>query len=251
MSYKLVVLLVLGSIMLGGCGAKQGRNLELEAAIDQAEKAVGMPNPAAVNCDDKGGRVVAAVRGDGGQYGVCLFADNRQCEEWALFREECPVGGVAVAGYETAEQIYCVITGGRVAVEDGECELPNKGRCALTDYYSGGCSSVSADFSHMIRVAQPVSEQKVTSPLLIKGEARGGWYFEASFPFRLLDGQGQEIAVGFAEAQTDWMTDDFVPFTAILNFNQPTGSIGELLLLRNNPSGLSVYDAVVSVPVRF
>ena len=24
----------------------------------------------------------------GGTYGVCLFADGRQCEEWALFRDK-------------------------------------------------------------------------------------------------------------------------------------------------------------------
>jgi putative hemolysin len=31
-----------------------------------------------------------------GQYGVCFFEDNRQCEEWALLRGDCPVGGKKV-----------------------------------------------------------------------------------------------------------------------------------------------------------
>mgnify|MGYP003704916783 CR=1 FL=1 len=25
---------------------------------------------------------------------VCVFADNRQCEEWAMMRDRCPVGGI-------------------------------------------------------------------------------------------------------------------------------------------------------------
>jgi heat shock protein HslJ len=29
---------------------------------------------------------------DGGQYGVCIFADGSECEEWAFFRDECQPG---------------------------------------------------------------------------------------------------------------------------------------------------------------
>ena len=44
-------------------------------------------------CAQKGGTLQIEQRPDGGQYGVCVFTDNRQCEEWALFRVECPAGG--------------------------------------------------------------------------------------------------------------------------------------------------------------
>jgi putative hemolysin len=49
--------------------------------------AVGLANPAATNCARQGGR--SEIRKDalGGQYGVCLFADGRVCEEWTLLRE--------------------------------------------------------------------------------------------------------------------------------------------------------------------
>lgn len=48
---------------------------------------VGLANPAAANCTRWGGR--SEIRKDalGSQYGVCLFADGRVCEEWALLRE--------------------------------------------------------------------------------------------------------------------------------------------------------------------
>ena len=44
----------------------------------------------------------------GGTYGVCVFKDNKQCEEWALFREECPLGGVEVGGLPKKVR-HCVI----------------------------------------------------------------------------------------------------------------------------------------------
>lgn len=54
---------------------------------------VGMANPASVNCAENGGTVEMKTDESGGQYGMCVFPDGKQCEEWAMFRGECPVGG--------------------------------------------------------------------------------------------------------------------------------------------------------------
>ena len=62
---------------------------------------IGKPNPASQYCASVGGTLKIEQRGDGAQYGVCYFADNKQCEEWALERGDCPVGGVKVTGYNT------------------------------------------------------------------------------------------------------------------------------------------------------
>lgn len=91
----------------------------------------------------------------------------------------------------------------------------------------------------------------VTSPLIITGEARL-WYFEGTFPVRLVDARGRSIAEGYASADGDWMTEDWVPFTAELSFpNQISGSTGKLLLIKDNPSGLVEHDDRVEIPVRF
>ncbi|MDQ7840937.1 MAG: DUF333 domain-containing protein [bacterium] len=58
-------------------------------------------NPASDNCAKQGGTPAIKKRGDGGEYGVWMFADNRQCEEWAMLRGECPVGGIKITGYLT------------------------------------------------------------------------------------------------------------------------------------------------------
>lgn len=59
---------------------------------------VGLANPASVNCINKGGSLQLRQSADGGSYGVCVFKGGRECEEWAMFRGECPVGGLPVKG---------------------------------------------------------------------------------------------------------------------------------------------------------
>ena len=105
-------------------------------------------NPASQNCVARGGTLQIERRSDGGQYGVCVFVDNYQCEEWALFRGECPAGGLRVTGYITPAARYCAITGGRYAVvarsntadEQGTCTLPGGKVCGADAYSAGTCS---------------------------------------------------------------------------------------------------------------
>lgn len=58
--------------------------------------AVGLANPASVNCLKQGGTLQMRQE-PRGTYGVCVFKGGRECEEWALFRGECPVGGLPPA----------------------------------------------------------------------------------------------------------------------------------------------------------
>lgn len=110
------------------------------------KKAVGMANPASTNCADKGGKLKIEKGGDGGEFGVCYFEDNRQCEEWALLRGECPIGGIKVTGYITDAARYCAIIGGEYTVtgtqdgkEDGKCKLKSGKVCNAWDLWQGKC----------------------------------------------------------------------------------------------------------------
>jgi len=49
--------------------------------------APGMANPASVACVDQGGKLDLRKDAAGNVSGICVFADGRQCEEWALFRD--------------------------------------------------------------------------------------------------------------------------------------------------------------------
>lgn len=111
-----------------------------------------------------------------------------------------------------------------------------------------------ADKSDLIQVFYPETGNTVKSPLHIFGKARGSWFFEASFPVILKDMNGNIISTGIATADGDWMTTEFVDFTADLEFNIPAEtaiSIGELILKKDNPSGLPENDDSISIPVRF
>jgi putative hemolysin len=108
-----------------------------------------MTNPASSNCVKQGGKVVIEKRGDGGEYGVCVFEENRQCEEWALMRGDCPVGGLKVTGWVTDAARYCGITAGNYTVtgssntdkEQGTCAFKNGKTCDVWDYFNGKCSA--------------------------------------------------------------------------------------------------------------
>lgn len=103
--------------------------------------------------------------------------------------------------------------------------------------------------SDLILIENPRPTQQVSSPLEIRGRARGTWFFEASFPVKLLDDSGATLARGIATAQGEWMTTDFVPFTATLTYGVPSVGPGTLVLQKDNPSGLPENDDQLIVPV--
>jgi hypothetical protein len=107
------------------------------------------------------------------------------------------------------------------------------------------------DVSDLIRVTAPVANAEVDSPLTITGDARGTWYFEASFPVKLYDANGKLLASHYATAQGEWMTENFVPFTSTITFATPTTATGTLVLEKDNPSGLPEHDNSITIPVRF
>lgn len=103
----------------------------------------------------------------------------------------------------------------------------------------------------LIRLETPRPNSVIQNPLTVKGMARGSWFFEASFPVRLFDGNGEMLARGVATAKSDWMTTEFVPFETTLSFTMPTTTSGTLLLDKDNPSGLPENADALRVPVRF
>ena len=106
--------------------------------------------------------------------------------------------------------------------------------------------------AELIQLETPRPNQTVRSPLLVKGRARGNWFFEASFPVVIVDWDGRIIGQGIAQAQGEWMTTEFVPFEAMLTFTadpQAYSTRGSLILQKDNPSGLPEYDDALEIPV--
>jgi len=101
-----------------------------------------------------------------------------------------------------------------------------------------------------VLVTHPRPDSTIESPLMVKGKAKGTWYFEASFPVELIDADGNVLVTVPAEAQSDWMTTDFVDFEATLSF-KTRATTGFLIFRKDNPSGLPQFDDEVRIPIRF
>lgn len=103
----------------------------------------------------------------------------------------------------------------------------------------------------VIRVLWPKPYSEVMSPINVSGEARGSWFFEANSTVEIVDANGQQLGFALANAQGDWMTSDFVPFSGILSFSTSTTPTGKVIFHKDNPSGLPQHDASYEVPIRF
>ncbi|MBC7837004.1 hypothetical protein H7X87_04510 [Acetobacteraceae bacterium] len=117
---------------------------------------------------------------------------------------------------------------------------------------TGGSNITKAGITDLITVDVPTVGSKIVSPIMILGSARGTWYFEGSFPIEIRNETGALIGEGHAEAQGEWMTDNFVQFTSTIMFQtQPEGRSGSVVLKKDNPSGNPERDQSVIVPITF
>ena len=102
--------------------------------------ATTLANPASVNCTEKGGTLTIQERGDQGEYGLCMFEDGYACEEWALLRGDCPVGGVRTTGFDTIDQKYCAWSGGQTIAEpNATCTFSDNSTCTNSALFAGSC----------------------------------------------------------------------------------------------------------------
>lgn len=113
------------------------------------------------------------------------------------------------------------------------------------------CDFALCPKENLIQVESPRANDATASPLVIKGKARGFWFFEASFPIKLYNDNEELLATAIAQAHGDWMTEEFVPFTAELKFENSKTEKGTLVLEKDNPSGLLENADELRMPVLF
>lgn len=100
-----------------------------------------------------------------------------------------------------------------------------------------------------IELLAPKPGKTIQSPYQIRGFARGSWYFEGSFPVILKDINGVVISETYAQAQSDWMTDEMVPFVSQLEYLIDSPQEAVLILRKDNPSGLVELDEEISFSI--
>ncbi len=153
--------------------------------------------------------------------------------------EEC-----VAAGYSVMESYprQCRTPDGRLFTE--EIDVP-------TTTPNGDIPDGDGAVQAPISISKPSSGSTISSPLSVSGEARGTWYFEGSFPVRVVDANGTELGVAPVQAEGEWMTEAFVPFSGTITFSTPTTKNGFVVFEKDNPSGLPSQGAEVRVPVTF
>lgn len=103
-----------------------------------------------------------------------------------------------------------------------------------------------------IYLESPKENQKVESPIYIRGRAPGNWFFEASAPVTLTDANGVVLAEHYMSAEGEWMTTNHVPFSGNINFyNNNLTDYGYLIFKKDNASGEPQFDDSFKVKVFF
>ena len=194
---------------------------------------------------------------------VCQSFAPENCPNECVVCPPCP----ECSSISCQEEKFCAGIGiSRDWYENIKNKINNFQECAaagnaVMESYPRQCRAGEQNFTEdignelektdLIKVDSPRPNQAVESPLEIIGQARGNWFFEASFPVKLLNEDGSDLASGIAQAKGEWMTDNFVPFSASLEFTAPKGKTGLLILKKDNPSGLPENDDELRIPVSF
>lgn len=117
-----IVMLAVG---LSGCGTSK------KEPANQPTAGAALANPASVYCEGLGYELELRTD-DTGSYGVCIFPDGSECDEWDF-----------IAGRCGQEHSYCVQQGFVLEAEAesniGKCVFTDGSSCMELDYFEGRC----------------------------------------------------------------------------------------------------------------
>ncbi len=100
-----------------------------------------------------------------------------------------------------------------------------------------------------MKITAPRANETVTAPFIVSGNAPGGWFFEASFPIRIVDQNNKLLATTVAHPLSSWMSSDPIAFEAAFDFIVATTTEATMVFNNDNPSGLPENDREFSMPI--
>lgn len=133
------------AIAVSGCGGDDNTG----GSIDD-DGGAGLANPASVYCEQQGGTLDIRTNENGGAYGVCVFDDGSECEEWAYFRGECGPRGAAMTIDEALtgdHQGPVTVTGYLFVDRDGNAVLASVMAESFPPQAAGSLLPVQIDLS--------------------------------------------------------------------------------------------------------
>lgn len=126
----------------------------------------GLPNPAAVYCEEQGHTHEIRSDAAGNQYGVCVFATGGECDAWAYFRGDCSPAA-APPPADPAADVAAVVAGNsafafdllqQLRSQSGDANLfysPYSISLALAMTYGGAQAETAAEMAAALHLALP------------------------------------------------------------------------------------------------
>ncbi|MBI2611023.1 hypothetical protein HYW60_03785 [Candidatus Kaiserbacteria bacterium] len=111
-----------------------------------------------------------------------------------------------------------------------------------------GATTTEPFVSENVIVTSPLSHESVPRTFRVAGQARGSWFFGASFPLQVRDPENNNVGGGIAQTADNWMTTEFVSFEGKVEVEDYSGP-ANLVLLKDNPSGLPELEDSVEFPI--
>ena len=87
------------------------------------------------DCED----IVMKSRGDGKEYGVCVWENGNQCDLSRYERRMCPREGYDVSDLTSEAKIYAVINGANFYEDNTFYVSQEHNHCVVDDYFNGKC----------------------------------------------------------------------------------------------------------------
>ena len=144
------------TLLLSGCSLFPAK----DADIVSTKKS----NPASDNCVDRGGTLEIRENAEGGKFGVCIFEDGSECEEWAYFHGLCKPGE-----QEEVEDSSDVTTPDDAMMEEDEMKEEEREETPETD--EDDAPDQVATTSDNISVDYPTTGTQLSSPFEVTGTA--------------------------------------------------------------------------------
>ncbi len=175
MNYRSLLTLcvaIIFGVLAAGCSATVEQNAPTPSATADPNSS-GIANPAAVFCIEQGYRQETRTDAQGNQYGVCIFPDGSECDEWAYYRGECKPAAVTPSGENKAVEAAKVVLAEQLGIDAGQITIFSLERITWPDSCLGipargeACSTVETPG---FRVILTVGENHYTFHTDLTGE---------------------------------------------------------------------------------
>lgn len=126
---------VRGVVMAGVMGLILAACGQAGTQVGEDPGTIGLANPASTYCVGLGNALELREEA-AGQYGVCIFPDGSECEEWDFLAGRC-----------APEETFCAQQGYRLEPGSniGTCRFPDGTSCLEIDFFQGQCGPGSSE----------------------------------------------------------------------------------------------------------